>query len=158
MKSLRVSILPIALCCAAALGQTRVNGVRPTTTPASRPTTNQYQSFAMTHLGDPDRGRALFFDQSTLACSRCHSVERDRPEPHVGPGLFAIGDKFGRRELIESILAPSATIAVGYSTTTVRTRSGEIVQGILRESSANGIALMQADGALARIPAADIVR
>src|SRR5690348_105019 len=103
MKLLAVSVSLLVLCCAASFGQsTRVS--------TTRPTTQQYQSFAMSHLGDADRGRALFFDQSTFACSRCHSVERDRPEPHVGPNLFAIGDKFGRRELIESVLAPSASI------------------------------------------------
>src|SRR3954463_3880516 len=82
---------------------------RPTavaTRPTTGPTTKQYQAFAMTHLGDPSRGRALFFNESRLACSRCHVVEANGGAATAGPSLYAIGDKFGRRELIDAILFP----------------------------------------------------
>lgn len=123
---------------------------------ATRPTTRQYQAFAMTHLGEPSRGKALFFDEARLACSKCHDVEVGGGAAKVGPTLYAISDKFGRRELIEAIISPSAEIAVGYSSTTVRTRDGDVLQGILRESTEGGIALMQADGTLARVDRGDI--
>jgi putative heme-binding domain-containing protein len=126
--------------------------------PPPRPTPAQYQSFAMSHLGDVSQGKALFFDDTRLACARCHAVEGDGENRKVGPPLFAAGDKFGRRDLIESVLAPSASIAVGYSTTTVRTRSGEMFQGVVRESTARQVVLMQSDGTLVRIPSADITR
>jgi len=112
----------------------------------------------MSHLGDVSRGKALFFNEARLACSRCHSVEQRPQDAKVGPPLFAVGDRFGRRDLIESILTPSSNIAVGYSTTKVRTRSGGVIQGILRESTNSAISLMQSDGTLARVPIADIER
>ena len=118
----------------------------------------QYQAFAMSHLGDPERGKALFFDESKLACGRCHSVDAAARDARAGPNLFAAGDKFGRRDLIESILAPSASIAVGYSTTTVQTRSGEVLQGIVKESTDRELVLVQSDGKPARRATADIVR
>ena len=88
---------------------------------------------------------------STIARSwraQCHSVDAAEKDAKVGQPLFAVGDKLGRTDLVDSILHPSASIAVGYSTTTVRTKGGDVVEGILRESTPTAIALMQGDGKL----------
>src|SRR5829696_9628380 len=66
--------------------------------------TGEYQSYAMTHRGDAARGAELFRNGQRLACSRCHAT--DGTGGTAGPDLFAIGDKFGRFELVESVLAP----------------------------------------------------
>jgi len=72
---------------------------------ADRPkSVEQYQAYAMTHQGDAGRGKALFLDDSRLACGRCRAV--DGNGDRAGPDLFAIGDKFGRRDLIEAVLRP----------------------------------------------------
>jgi putative heme-binding domain-containing protein len=123
--------------------------------PAKPRTKRDYESFAMTHAGDPARGKALFLDARRLACSRCHGTDGKSAMP--GPDLFAIGDKFGRRELIESILSPSATIAVGYSTTILHTRDGDVYDGVLKEASATEIALTRIDGEILRIPSPDVI-
>jgi putative heme-binding domain-containing protein len=125
---------------------------------STQPTTRLFAAHAMTHAGDAARGKALFFAESRVACSRCHTVRADDHTPKVGPSLFDAGDKFGRRDLIDAVLTPSASIAVGYATTTIRLRSGDILQGVVRESSASTIAVMQTDGTLARIAPADVVR
>src|SRR5438105_5555176 len=77
----------------------------PTTRPAK--TKEQYRSFAMTRQGDVARGKSLFLDEQKVACGRCHTT--DGKGRKVGPDLSAIGDKFGRSDLIDSILNPSAT-------------------------------------------------
>ena len=123
---------------------------------AQKPKTTDYASFAMTHQGDAGRGKTLFFNEQRLACGRCHTV--DGAGGKAGPDLFAIGDKFGRRELIESVLKPSATIAVGYSTTVVKTRSGETYAGVVKDETDAGMKLMGSDGRLMSIPAADVER
>src|SRR3954453_10273887 len=115
----------------------------PQTQPTS-PAKERYESFAMTHGGDASRGRSLFADQKRLACSQCHAV--DGKGGKVGPDLFAIGDKFGRRELVESVLSPSATIAEGYATTIVTTDQGDVLDGVVKESTDAAVALMAADG------------
>jgi len=38
----------------------------------------------------------------------------DGSSSKAGPDLFAVGDKFPRRDLIRAVLEPSAEIAVGY--------------------------------------------
>ena len=62
----------------------------------------------------------------------------------AGPDLFAVGDKLGRREIIEAVLSPSATIAVGYSTTTITTRSGEEYAGVIKDVTDMAVVLMGA--------------
>ena len=116
----------------------------------------EYQSYAMTHRGDAARGKALFNNDQRLACARCHAV--DGHGGKAGPDLFAVGDKFGRFELVESILQPSKTIAVGYSTTVVQTRRGETFDGVIKDAAADRVELMGGDGRLVRIATADIAR
>src|SRR5260370_26736980 len=71
----------------------------------------RYRAFAMVHQGDVAAGRALFAEQSKTACTQCHTT--DGKGGKAGPDLFAIGDKYGRDDLIQQALFPSATIAVG---------------------------------------------
>lgn len=109
---------------------------------------------ALTRGGDPARGARLFADTQRLACSNCHSI--DGTGTKAGPDLFAIGDKFGRRDLVEAVLQPSATIAPGYGTVVVGTRYGLQYQGVLKGADANAIQLMGGDGKLITIPRGDI--
>src|SRR5437588_7776531 len=124
-----------------------------TTAPASR---DKYRAYAMIHQGDAAAGKDLFAQAQKIACSLCHTT--DGAGGRAGPDLFAIGDKYGRDDLIEQILFPSATIAPGYSTTVVRLKNGDVFQGIIKESNDQAIGLMGSDGKLIRIPAADIDR
>ncbi|HEV8604475.1 MAG TPA: PQQ-dependent sugar dehydrogenase, partial [Tepidisphaeraceae bacterium] len=116
----------------------------------------EYQAFAMGHQGEVGRGRALFLEEGRLGCGGCHTV--DGKGGRAGPDLRAIGDKFGRSDLVESILAPSAMIAVGYSTSVIRTRKGEMYDGILVESNDQGVGIVQGDGRLVRIGAGEIAQ
>ena len=98
---------------------------------ALSPSLESYRKYALTHEGDVARGASLFRDEQKLACSKCHSV--DGRAGQAGPDLFAVGDKFGRRDLVDAVLTPSAVISPGYSTVIVETKSGEEVQGILKQ-------------------------
>ncbi|HKS37473.1 MAG TPA: PQQ-dependent sugar dehydrogenase, partial [Verrucomicrobiae bacterium] len=124
---------------------------RPTASPGSL---REYRDFAMNHDGNALRGKELFFSEQRAACSKCHSV--DGTSGKAGPDLFAIGDKFPRRELIDAVLEPSASIAVGYGATIVETKSGEEHSGILKQAPAEWIDLMGADGQIVRIASGDI--
>ena len=119
-----------------------------------QPSLKQYRDFALGHDGNVARGRELFLSEQRVACAKCHSI--DGTSTKAGPDLFAAGDKFPRREMIDSILEPSATIAVGYGTTIVETKSGETHQGILKGATAEAIELMEADGVKRTFAARDI--
>src|SRR5688572_30022556 len=118
------------------------------------PALKGYRDLALNRDGDPVRGKELFFNESKGACAKCHSV--DGSASKAGPDLFAAGDKLPRRELIESILEPSAAIAVGYGATAVQTKSGDEFTGVIKQSSDTHLDLMTADGKTVRIALANI--
>ena len=55
-------------------------------------------------------------------------VGAGRPDPTP----MGVGGRYERRELLESILEPSARIHPDYVATVISTRSGRVLQGILR--------------------------
>ena len=150
-KHLVVLALPLALWTAErpAVAQTAAAGV-----PSAKSTLDAYRKYALTHEGDVARGVSLFVDDQKLACSKCHSV--DGRASKAGPDLFAVGDKFGRRDLVDAVLMPSAVISPGYGTVIVETKAREEFLGILKQSNANGVQLMGADGKLVSIAAEQI--
>ncbi len=75
--------------------------------------------------GDAVHGKQLF----ELACSTCHKVGDTGNT--VGPELTTISGKFGREELLEAIVNPSAAIAFGYQSWLVNTKDGGAVFGFL---------------------------
>jgi putative heme-binding domain-containing protein len=105
-----------------------------------------YRKYALTHDGNVARGVKLFNDEQRLGCSKCHST--DGSAGKAGPDLFAAGDKFGRRDLVDSVLLPSARIAPGYETYIVETKSGAEFQGVLKQVTDAGLQIMGADGRL----------
>jgi len=122
--------------------------------PARPPSLEAYRKQATTKEGDVTRGAKLFADDQKLACAKCHSI--DGSASKAGPDLFATGDKFGRRDLVDAVLVPSAVISPGYGTVIVETKAGDEFQGILKQSTATGVQLMGADGKLVSIATADI--
>jgi len=118
------------------------------------PTPDAFRKYALTHEGDVARGAELFRDERRLACSKCHSV--DGHAGKAGPDLFAAGDKFGRRDLVDAVLLPSATISPGYGTVIIETKAGDEYQGILKQANASGVQLMGSDARLVSIATADI--
>ncbi len=112
-----------------------------------------YQGYAVGHEGDSARGERIFQSESA-GCSKCHTV--DGSAAKAGPDLFAIGDKYPRRDLVTAILEPSAAIAVGYGSTIVNTKSGEEFTGVLKQSTETKIELIRADGKAVSIATADV--
>ncbi len=122
--------------------------------PPKIPTRDEYKRHTRVAEGNAARGQQLFSNESKLACSKCHSV--DGTSGKAGPDLFAVGDKFTRDDLVDAIITPSATIAVGYGTTIVESKSGEEYQGIVQELTPDYIQLIGADAKSVRIPTSDI--
>ena len=123
-------------------------------TPARTLNPEAYRKHATTREGDVTRGAKLFANEQKLACSQCHSV--DGSASKAGPDLFAVGDKFGRRDLVDAVLMPSAVISPGYGTVIVETKAGDEFQGILKQATDAGVQLMGADGKLVSISRSDI--
>lgn len=107
--------------------------------------------------GDSNRGRQIFFTQGGAGlCSRCHIVSGQGTD--LGPDLSHIAFKYNRANLLDNILNPSKTIAPGYATYVVRTKSGDIYSGFLLSKTNREIVLKDQQRKQIRIPAADVQR
>src|SRR5262249_53159086 len=79
-----------------------------------------------------------------VACGNCHRVQ-GRGE-WVGPDLSTIGTKYGKDELLRSILSPSSAIGYNYRTAVIATKDGPVFTGRPVEDSRDRLVLKTAEG------------
>jgi putative membrane-bound dehydrogenase-like protein len=109
-----------------------------------------YRDYALSHAGDPERGRTLFTDPMGLACLKCHRVGNEGGQ--VGPDLTGIGGRYTRPQLIESVLYPSAKIFSGYEPWVIATIDGQILTGLVRTDDGKTLTLIDAEAQTIDIP------
>jgi len=94
--------------------------------------------------GDAEKGRAVFFRAGTNSCGSCHRVQGQGQ--WVGPDLSTIGVKYGRDELIRSILSPSAAIGLGFRSVVVALADGRVITGLPVAETHDHLVLKTAEG------------
>ncbi len=94
--------------------------------------------------GKADRGREVFFKAGLTACANCHRVQ-GRGQ-WVGPDLSTIGTKYGKDELLRSILSPSAAIGYNFRSVVVGMDDGQILTGLALEDTPDRLVLKTAEG------------
>ena len=104
--------------------------------------------------GRPEAG-AKHFAAGKGACLACHQV--GAVGRALGPDLSRIGAIRTERELIESILFPSNTIARDYELHAVVTSDGRNHVGLIKSRGADGLVLMDAAGQLLTLPTTTVV-
>lgn len=104
--------------------------------------------------GDVSRGRELFFTKGEVSCVRCHYAEGKGGD--VGPKLDGIAATKLRPYLLESIVAPNATVAEAFRTTVILTDAGQTVAGIIVSEDAERVKLKMADGGIKEVAVASI--
>ena len=107
------------------------------------PDVPDYENFALGHAGDVRRGQRVFFDESGVACIKCHAVAGHGGA--VGPDLTLIGAQFPRATLIEHVLYPSKVVREGYQQVIVELRDGESVSGLMRGETADALTLVDGE-------------
>lgn len=71
--------------------------------------------FALNHRGDPRAGEALFYDDQTVACARCHSADgKARAVSAPGPDLSHVGSRLDKAQIIATLLDPAAKAAPAH--------------------------------------------
>ena len=103
--------------------------------------------------GDPARGKDVFFGRK-VACSACHTIQTQGGR--VGPDLSKIASIRTGRDLLESIVFPSASFARGYEPYLIRTKDGAILDGLIARETADAVYLFTADRIEKRVPRASI--
>jgi len=99
--------------------------------------------------GDVRRGQAVF-NSSKTSCIACHTVGYVGGKQ--GPDLTKIGGIRSERDLLESILFPSASFVRSYEPLIVRTRDGKSYNGVPKKDAPDEIVLVLAADKEVRIP------
>lgn len=74
--------------------------------------------------GDAGRGKAMY---AAALCAQCHRLGAEGVA--IGPDLTSVASRFSRRDLLESILAPSKVVAEPYRNDVVVTTDGLVIVG-----------------------------
>ncbi|MBI1915023.1 MAG: HEAT repeat domain-containing protein [Planctomycetes bacterium] len=103
--------------------------------------------------GNKAQGRTIFFG-AKAACSSCHTVASVGGK--IGPDLSKIGSIRTPRDLLESIVVPSASIVRGYEPYVITTKRGRSYNGILGRDTPEAVTLVTTERTEIRIPRSDI--
>ncbi len=124
--------------------------------PASRNNRSLVRARAIVEaVGDIERGRAVFNRKDGADCAKCHSLEHG--EELIGPSLAAIGSKYAKEGLFDSILNPSAGIAPEYYSWALDTTTYGLVTGILAEDSGERVVVRTETGDEIRLEPSEIL-
>src|SRR5258705_6846885 len=104
--------------------------------------------------GDHRRGQAIF-NSTRAACVTCHTIGYLGGQ--IGPDLTRIGSVRTERDLLESIVYPSASFARAYEPVIVETRDGEQHSGILKGETPESIQLVEGAGVEQRLARSDVL-
>jgi putative heme-binding domain-containing protein len=104
--------------------------------------------------GNPDRGRAIFFNGEASQCIRCHSY--NDYGGNAGPRLNGIATRLTRQQLLEALINPSARISPGFGMVTVKTRDGAIISGTLLEETSETVKVKSGDDPVREISKSQI--
>jgi putative membrane-bound dehydrogenase-like protein len=88
--------------------------------------------------GDAVRGQVIFNSQKT-ACVSCHTIGYVGGK--VGPDLTRIGLLRNERDLLESVVYPSASFVRSYEPVRVTTKKGKTYNGVIRKDGLDEIVL-----------------
>ncbi len=100
--------------------------------------------------GNAENGRAVFFRAGANSCGNCHRVQGSGQ--WVGPDLSTIGVKYGKDELVRSILSPSAAVGYNFRSNIVALTDGRIVTGLPVEENAGNLVVKTAQGERVSVP------
>lgn len=108
------------------------------------------QSLAVQATSADAQAGKKHFEQGKGTCIACHKVgEKGRA---LGPDLTTIGAIRTERDLLESILFPSNTLARDYETHAMEMSDGRSVMGVIRSHTAEGLVVMDPAGAEHQLP------
>ncbi len=108
---------------------------------------------AMKSTGDAATGKRLFTAQGCIAC---HSV--DPKAEQKGPYLGAVGAKFTRDYIIESILDPNKAVAQGFQTSVFTLKDGTTQMGFVTGEADGVVELRNISGGVVKLNRADVAK
>lgn len=104
--------------------------------------------------GNPERGKAIYFDMKRTQCANCHKLEGVGGQ--VGPDLSKVWQTHTVPKLLETILDPSKEIKEGYATWSVTTIGGQVYVGLKVQDDEREVVIREASGRDVRVPKSEV--
>ena len=117
----------------------------PTSTASSRAEAIREYSSALTINGNAAKGRAIYQER----CASCHRLNNEGTA--VGPDLESVRSA-GKETTFINILDPNREVPPRFATIEISTTDDEEISGVIANDAANGITLLQANGAETFVP------
>jgi cytochrome c oxidase cbb3-type subunit 3 len=102
----------------------------------------QGKAEGQTQLGDPNRGKEIFFGKGD--CSACHTISGQGG--FLGPDLTEHGATSSADAIRDEIVRAPRVPSIGYRTAVLTTESGERLEGLVRNEDNFSIQLQTKDG------------
>ncbi len=110
---------------------------------------NEMRAFLRKTPGNARAGMLVFKN----VCAQCHKIHGEGQE--VGPDITSNG-RADFEQLLSNVFDPSLVIGAGYIATTVNTRKGQVITGLVVENSPQRIVLKIQGGKLETIARGDV--
>ena len=105
--------------------------------------------------GDGEAGRDIFTKKPEAACIRCHTI--DGAGGQIGPDLTWHRHSVEPIRILESIILPNSTIALGFQPATLTLKSGDELTGVITQEGSDELTLTSiVDGKRQRLQTCDI--
>jgi putative heme-binding domain-containing protein len=107
------------------------------------------KSFINSHRGDAVAGQAIF----TKNCATCHQIGTQGAR--IGPQLDGVGVR-GVDRLLEDILDPNRNVDQAFRSTTIATKEGQVLTGLLLRDEGAVLVLADSQGRDVRVPKGEV--
>jgi quinoprotein glucose dehydrogenase len=104
--------------------------------------------------GNPEAGRRIFFEREDVACLRCHQAGASGGE--VGPDLQGLASRVTPEYILESIVAPNASIAAGFENVLIEKLDGVLVAGMIKAENDREIVINSPEDGLVTVRKSDV--
>jgi putative membrane-bound dehydrogenase-like protein len=105
--------------------------------------------------GDLNRGKELVAKAET-SCVTCHRVGNVGVD--FGPALTEIGSKLGKEAMFEAIIEPNAGVSMGFETTQLAMKDGNVGIGIVSSETNDELTLSMPQGIANKFKKSDIAK
>jgi putative heme-binding domain-containing protein len=123
--------------------------LRETRNPERETVVAEMRTFLRKTPGDPFKGVQVYKN----LCAQCHKIHGDGQD--VGPDITLNG-RADYEQLLSNVFDPSLVIGAAYQATTVLTKKGQVVTGLIVEDNPQRIVLKLQGGKLETIPRSEV--
>lgn len=104
--------------------------------------------------GDSGKGWEVFYQHEAAQCVRCHSIFE--LGGNAGPNLKGVAARLSKKELLQSLVDPSAQLASGFGVVLLDLKNGEKVNGTLMRETTSSLTVKPGQGESIIIPKSEV--